>query len=120
MPEQPQADVSSSTPIRSLGSDKGEMPLARKYWPVRLTWAGPDGEQFLMAEETHLDSTPMTNIAARPYFRAIVSGEMWSIDGSPGFVIHPGRSFVCGQFYSFLAIPSIIHTPAGRPRKPRC
>jgi hypothetical protein len=116
--EKLQTDVSGYTPIRSLGSDKGEMPAPRKYWPVRLTWARSDGRQFLKAEETHLELTPPTNIAARPYFRAIVSGERWSIDGSPGLIIHPGRSVVDGQFYSFLAMPSIIHPPAGRQSRP--
>src|SRR5207249_4528694 len=85
--ENREIDVSRHTRIGSLGSNRGKMPTPRKYWPVRLTWARSDGWQFLKAE-TKLDPTPATNIAARPYFQGILSGERWSIDGSPGFVIH--------------------------------
>jgi len=104
-------DVSHYTSI-AIGSlrSSGGMPEPPVYWPVRLTWAGSDGKQFLKAE-TKLDLTPPANVAARPYFQGIQSGETWSIDGSPGFLVHPGRSIVDGKFYSFLAMPSKIHSP---------
>jgi hypothetical protein len=112
-------DVSGYMPIGSLGSGQGKMPSPPKYWPVRLTWARPDGSQFLKAE-TKLDLTPPTNIAGRPYFQGILSGERWSIDGSPGFIIHPGRSIVDGQFYSYLAMPSRIYSPPPGQCQPGC
>src|SRR5262249_31223110 len=56
---------------------------------------------------------PSVNLKQRPYFQGIQAGERWSIEGSDGFLVHPGRSIVDGQFRTFLAIPSRIKDVSG-------
>ena len=38
-------DLTTYTPIDSIGQGRGLMPKPPTYWPARITWAWPDGER---------------------------------------------------------------------------
>ena len=109
-------------PVRTAA--EGRVPVVLP-WPRtaiylrQVSWIGPDGDQLW---KSTADLTPgKTNVATRPYFRAVREGSLFQVRGAgaPLFV-GPDRSITDGKFYTFVSIASGIsdtlcpEMPAGR------
>lgn len=89
-------------------SEAFTLPLPTRHVFLRqVAWIGPTGQQLWKATA---QATPgKTNVAERPYFRAVRDESLFTIRGNgEPFFLGPDRSITDGKFYTFISLRSRV------------